>query len=241
MQRVLATEFLDDPTVPARQIDRSLAYIRRVNRHLWGAHAFIRHLQRWSARWPKGRPITILDVATGSADIPLAARAWGLRHGHDLRITAIDVNPTVLDLARRHVASRPDLAAGIAIVAGDALRLTDTFAPESFDYCHSGMFLHHLAPVQVLTVLRIMDRLARAGIVWNDLVRSRVNALMVNVFLIGAPAMVRHDARVSVRAGFTQGEVLDCARRLGLGYARYGRIFAYRFTLAGEKPGAWGR
>ena len=236
MQRLVSPELMDDPAADRDELDASLTYIRWVNLALGGRAGLLRHLAHWSARWPKDRPVTLLDIGTGSADIPLAAVRWARSQGFDLQVTGIDFHPTTLDLARRHIADEP----GITLVQADALRLMDLYSHDAFDYVHAGMFLHHLNQLDVWTVLRIMDRLARAGIVWNDLVRSRTSLLAVNTLLIGQPRMVKHDARASIRAGFTRAEVLDAAKRLDLHtYTRYHAHLFYRFTLAGEKRSAW--
>lgn len=235
VRRACTAERMDDPGISREDLSQALGYIRGVNRWLAGTSALLRPLERWSRRWPRGRPVTLLDIGTGSADIPLAAREWAERAGFDLRITGVDLHPTTVALAREHVGGRE----GITIEEADARRLMEQHAPGSFDYVHAGMFLHHLPFIEVLTVLRIMDRLARAGIVWNDLVRSRIVSGALHLLLIGQPPVVRHDAHVSIRAGFTRREVLDFARRVGIDYARYRRWMWYRFTLAGERPEAW--
>lgn len=237
VRRIRTPELMDDPAIARDDLAGSLAYIRRVNRRLGGAAALIRLLRTWSGSWPRDRPVTLLDVGTGSADIPVLARRWALAAGLDLRITAIDLHPTTLELAREHIAGME----GISLVRADALRLTESFAPGSFDYVHAGMFMHHLADIEVMTVLRSMDRIARAGLVWNDLVRSRLTLAALHVLLVGQPRIVRHDAIVSIRAGFTAAEVMGIARRVGIDYARFRRRLWYRFTVAGEKPGAWDR
>jgi SAM-dependent methyltransferase len=241
MARTLTPELMDSPDAPREELEGALRFIRFINRRLGGARALVSCLDRWSRRWPSGRAITLLDVATGSADIPVAARAWALRRGHDLRVTAVDVHETTLDLAREHVARQPrEVREGVEIVRADALRLVDVFAPGAFDYAHAGMFLHHLNDIQTLTVLAIMDRLAARGLVWNDLSRSALARLGVRALTLGAPAMVKHDARASVEAGFTRREAEGAARRVGLTYCRYRPMFfSQRFVVAGEKPGAW--
>jgi hypothetical protein len=231
---------MDDPATGRDDLALSLRYLRAVNRRLGGVAALLRHLRRWSRRWPRERPVTLLDVGTGSADLPLAARAHAAARGCDLRVTGIDLRSEVIALARAHVAASPDLADGITLVQADALRLTDLFAPGSFDYVHAGLFLHHLPEIEVLTVLRMMDRVARAGIVWNDLVRSPIALTAITLLTLGRPEIIRHDARASVRAGFTRREAIAFARSLDLDYLRYSwSPLAYRFTLAGERPGAW--
>jgi ubiquinone/menaquinone biosynthesis C-methylase UbiE len=237
MQRTLTHELMDDPNVPRRELGRALRYIRAVNRNLGGVRALLNHLKDWSVRWPKDRPVTMLDVATGSADLPLAAWRWARGAGFDLRVTAIDKHSETLEFAREQVRG----VEAIRIVPADALAMDAEFGAGEFDYVHAGLFLHHLPEEQVVQVLRSMDRAASKGIVWNDLVRSPVSYRVVRLLTIGQPRIVKHDARVSVLAGFTQAEAEGLAQRAAISYAAYSwRVLTHRFTLAGEKPGAWG-
>ncbi len=98
------------------------------------------------------------------------------------------------------------------------------------------MFLHHLDDIEVLTVLRLMDRLTVRGLIWNDLVRGPVEKLTVRLLTATAPAVARHDAIVSVAAGFTKREVLGLAQRVGLHEPRYYKHLFGRFTLVSGKP-----
>lgn len=241
MKRMLSAELMDDPDVPSDALGASLAYIRHVNRHLGGVDALVGQLKEWSRHWEPSQTITLLDIATGSADLPVEAMRWALSEGFDLRITAVDVHEKTLEFARQHVAQAsegdPRIGQAIELAQDDARRLMDRYEANSFDYVHAGMFLHHLPEIEVLTVLRIMDRLARRGIVWNDLVRSRVAHVAIRLLTRGQPEIVRHDARVSVEAGFSKAQVRDYARRVDLNYCRYSwSFFNQRFTLAGEKP-----
>jgi hypothetical protein len=234
MARQLTHELMDDPDVPKEHLARALGYIRSVNRNIGGVSALLGHLKRWSVNWPRDRPITLLDVATGSADLPLAARRWAEKAGFDLRVTGIDKHALTLEFAREHVQG----ADGIMLQHGDALQLDRDFDAGSFDYVHAGLFLHHLSDDHVAQVLRSMDRIARRGIIWNDLVRDWVASAAIWTLTIGKPRIVRHDARVSVRAGFTRQEALELGQRAGVQYAAYSwETLTRRFTLAGEKPG----
>jgi methyltransferase family protein len=224
-------ELMDDPGADPRELSESLRFIRMVNRRLGGTRAVLSQLSRWSAGWPTQREIRLLDVGTGSADIPVAMVQWAQRRGLRLHITAVDANPATVELARRHVGDRPE----IELVCADALGLVEQFEPGTFDYAHAGMFLHHLDDVEVLTALRIMDRLTTRGLIWNDLVRGPVELLGVRLLSLGGPAMVRHDAIASVAAAFTRREALDLARRVGLSNVRYRRHLFGRFTLVSTK------
>jgi hypothetical protein len=236
-RRTLVAERMDDPDAPLEELAEALAFIRTVNRRLGGARAAIGHLQRWSARWPRGQVIRVLDLGTGSADIPLAMVRWAERAGWRLHVVAVDRHPGTLAVARLHVGDRSD----IELVQADAGDLMDRFEPRSFDYVHAGMFLHHLSDVQVLTTLTIMDRLRRRGLIWNDLIRGVAGRIGIAVLTLGSPEMVRHDARVSVAAGFTRRETLDLATRAGLERPQFHRHLLYRFTLVSEKEGTKAR
>lgn len=244
MPRVLVGEMMDAPDVPRDELARSLGYIRFVNARLGGARALLSHLKRWSRSWPKAGDgfVTMIDVATGSADIPVAARRWALGAGYDLRITGVDIHEATLSEAGAYVARQPaDVRRGIGIERGDALRLAERFSDGAFDYAHAGLFLHHLQDIEAMTALRIMDRLASRAVIWNDLVRSPLCVLMARAAVIGQPLIVRHDAVASVRAGFTRSEALAMAGRVGLPRARWRREpLLHRFTLTSEKPGAHG-
>ncbi len=237
MQRVRVPELMDAPDADRGELSRALGFIRWVNHSMGGSAALIRWLDLWSKGWPTGKPMTLLDVATGSADVPIAARVWARKRGLDLRITAIDLHPTTLDLAREYLsASDPKLAEGVELVAADALEMVDRFGIANFDVAHAGLFLHHLSEINAMNVLRQMDRVSRVGLVWNDLVRSRAGFAAIHAMTIGAPEMVRHDARVSVRAGFTKREALDIAHRVGLHDPTYRwNLLHHRFTVSSFK------
>lgn len=236
-QRRLSPEHMDEPDAKREDLDVALKFLRKANARLGGSNAALRQFQAWSKQWQRGpAPIRILDIGTGSADIPLAIARWARAIGHQVHITAVDRHPVTCDLAREHLRDHGgDVTGDIDVVQHDALRLTDTFATGSFDYAHTGLFLHHLHDVDVLTVLTIMDRLTTRGAIWNDLVRVAWPRLMMWPILIGAPAIVRHDAIVSVQAGFTRAEAFDLARRAGWIRPDWRRHLVHRFTLAATK------
>lgn len=236
MGRVVTPERMDAPEAPRDELRRALGYLRFVNRRMGGVRALLRCFERWSHRWPKDRPVRLLDVGAGSGDIAQAARAWAARRGFDLRVTVVDAHAETARVARERLARDE----GIEVVEADALTLMDRYEVRSFEYAHAALFLHHLNDVQALTMLRVMERLASAGVVWSDLVRSTPMEWMVRAGTIGQPEMVRHDAIVSVRAGFTRREALDMAARLDMSWMRWRREpWLYRFVMAGEKPEAW--
>lgn len=170
--------------------------------------------RRWSKRWSADQTITLLDIASGSVDVPVKVRKWAIGSGVDVRVTCVVPSGASLELGRESVRGESQrearLGEGIELQQANALKLTDTFEPRSFDYVHAGSLLRGLHEIELMTMLRIMDRLASRGIIWTGLVQSR--------------------------AGFSKSDVEQCVKRLDLTYCKYShRFLSPRFVLAGEK------
>jgi ubiquinone/menaquinone biosynthesis C-methylase UbiE len=225
-------EWMDAPDVDPATLADSLRFIRRVNSLLRYTRATISHLERFSRRWRPGQPITMIDFATGSADVPLAIAGWARRRGFDVRIVGLDLHETTCALARHATHDEP----WIEIVRGDAL--DPPFAAGTFDYALSSMFLHHLSDDGAARVLSAMGRVARRGIIAADLLRHARAYAWISLLTLMSNPVVRHDARVSVAQAFNEAEALQLRERAGIGFAQFYRHFAHRFVLAGEKPDA---
>lgn len=232
-RRVVIPERLDDPRVSREELVESFRFIRAVNRRLGGVAAIEHELARLAPAWPKDRPLRLLDLGTGIADLPIAAIAWADRRGLAIECVGVEMHRGVLELARDAAAAEPR----VSIVELDAHASVDRFGVDSFDLVHAGMFLHHLPDLAVMTMLATMSRLSRVSILWNDLVRSRFNAFAIRLLTLGRHPTVRFDAAASVAKGFSIREVRDLAHRVGLPNPQVRRVFAGRFALVSTKPG----
>jgi SAM-dependent methyltransferase len=193
---------------------RVAGYFRFVNRWLGATRAVAHHLRSVP------RPITVLDVASGAGDLSreLARRLPGIR-------------PIAFDLALW-----PLLIAGeILRVQGDVKRFP--FRDRSVDWTVTTHFFHHLSDAEIVAALKELDRVARRGIVVNDLERSRHALFWIRVLTLFANRFAKADGPQSVRRGFTAPELRDLALRAGLPWLRVRRHFGHRYTLAGERPG----
>jgi ubiquinone/menaquinone biosynthesis C-methylase UbiE len=223
-------EWIDEPGADPVQLRKSLAYIRRVNRVMGYTRVVLRQLDRFSARWDRSKVVTILDIGTGSADIPLAILRWADRRGFNVRIVAIDLNPQIVLEAAAAVRD-PRLT----ILRADALCVP--FADGSFDYAITSMFLHHLDDADARQALSEMGRVAKRGIIASDLLRHRSAYAFIWLFTTLSNPMVKHDARVSVAQSFNREEILGLRDGAGVGFAEYSVHYMHRFVLAGEKSG----
>lgn len=224
-----AIELLDGPLDDAAALAGNLRDLRRINRRLGGATLSAAAIAALAAHRDE---LTMLDVGTGGADIPAALIAMSRAQGRRLRVVGIDSRPEVLAAA---VAARPGIAAidGLELHVGEgrALRYPD----RSFDVAHASMVLHHLEGDGAVVLLREMGRVARLGVVINDLDRSRIG--WVGAWLIGhlltRNRLTRHDAPLSVRRAYRQDEAADLLRAAGLTPVRTVRgAFGQRYAIA---------
>jgi ubiquinone/menaquinone biosynthesis C-methylase UbiE len=225
----LEPEWMDDPRADPAQLQRSLRFIRRVNILLGYTRATLRHLQRFSRAWKPGQRIRIVDLGTGSADIPRAILRWAEVRGFDVHIVGVERHGRTARMAVDSAAANPRLK----IVQGDVLNMP--LRDGTFDYALTAMFLHHLSDAQAGAVLVAMDRLARRGVIVADLLRTRRAYRWIRLFTALSNPMVRHDAALSVLQAFSKPEAIQLAQNAGLGYVRYYAHFGHRFVLAGEK------
>ena len=219
---------MDEPGQDAGELARSLADLRGVNRWLGGTRIVLRHLSRLVAG-DAHRTWRILDVGTGSADIPLAIARWARSRGIAVEVVATDLHPTTLQVARARIAGQANLRAEEA----DAMDLR--YPDASFDIVLCSTALHHFNQRdQVLRVLREMDRVARVGGIVNDLRRSRpalVGANLLAATVWRTHPVTRHDGPLSVRRSFTPAELRELAAAVGLRGARVHAHVPFRVAL----------
>lgn len=202
-QRCDADELLDQAGHDATELAANLRDIRTVNRVAGGVATVLRHLPGLVCRVPRGRPVTILDLASGSGDIPRALIAWAHHNARPLHCTASDASPEILAEARRFLADLPDVA--FALYDARAVPLPD----RSFDIVICSLALHHFPPPQAVLVLREMDRLASTGFIVNDIRRSGPGyiAAWAASRLATRNRLTRHDMPLSVRRAYTPREL----------------------------------
>lgn len=207
-----ASELLDGPDLDATELAANFRDIQRVNRLLGGTATVIRHLPRLLAATPPGRPATILDLATGTADIPLAIASWAQRRSIPVTIVASDASEDVLALAGRAVGDHPDIT--LDRLDARAVALPD----RSFDIVLCSLSLHHFAPDDAVRVLREMDRLAGTGFILNDLRRDRLGyaAAWIASRLTTRNRLTRNDAPLSVLRAYTPSELAELLERAGV-------------------------
>jgi ubiquinone/menaquinone biosynthesis C-methylase UbiE len=230
--RNLRPELLDLDEAPFEEVRDSLQDVQRVNRYLSGYRVLLHHMGRVFDRHISSQTLHILDAATGSADQPMEVVRYARQRGVPVRVTAIDINRKMIRFAQEEAQAFPE----IRFVQCDVLNIP--FGDNSFDIVINSLALHHFSRDHAVAMLKSFSRLARRGVIVNDLRRSRVAhaAIFILTRLLTQNRLTRYDAPVSVMNAFTPGEMQAMAQEAGWGRFEVYRHFPYRIALVENKP-----
>lgn len=217
------TEIMDEPDVDSHELAANLGDLRAFNTVFRWRRRSVDRLEQMVAPL-RHHPIRILDVGTGTADIPLDfLRRQGPARLR-FRVYVGDAGDLMLRIAR----SRPG-ASHLRPVRLDACHLP--FPDGSFDVAMMNTALHHFPPREAVQALAEMGRVAHRILV-ADLERSWFGMLTSRLApLVTRNRLTRHDGPASVLRAYTEDEMLLLAHQAGLSHVRVRRAFPSRLIL----------
>jgi ubiquinone/menaquinone biosynthesis C-methylase UbiE len=223
---------MDLPDQDEAELAENLRDISRVNRLLGGTGIILRHLPTLIASIPPTQTISVLDLATGSGDIPLAISRWAKRRGTAMTIVASDFSEPILREARKQLAAHPRIT--LAKYDARAVPLPD----KSVDIARCSLSLHHFSPHEAVQVLREMNRIARHGFILNDLRRGRIGyaAAWLAAHVTTRNRLTRNDAPLSIRRAYTPDELSDLLHRAGVAGAKISTHPWFRMAAVKSTP-----
>ena len=226
--RIDLPELLDMGAGTAQDVEANFADLRRINQYLGGLRALTLHL------FPRLRAhegvATLVDIGTGSGDIPILITQWAERQQIPLKIWGFDLSARNLAVARQNGTKKSD-----SLLQADALQMP--FRKGIVDYFISSLFLHHLPPGQVKIFLAQTFESASKGIIMSDLTRGWLPLI---AFKLSQPMfahnfLTRYDGLASIRRAYTPSEVYELARAAGLSNIHVYQHWAWRMTLVADK------
>ncbi len=209
-------ELMDRPQLVTAELERDLANLRSLNRW-FGSHRLVRHFLR---RWLQpNRAARILDVATGSGDIPRLIVDYARECRVPVVIDAIDRQASTIEIARRLSVDYLE----INFVQAD---LFEWNLAKPYDVVLCSLALHHFSDADAVRALRKCRELSRESVLVTDLRRARW--LSFAVYLITAifyrERMTKIDARLSAARAFSFREMRELAERAGWENFRHTRF-----------------
>lgn len=230
--RLRAAELLDGDGHEPAELAANLDDIRAVNRLGGGIRVVLRGLPSLLEGVPWDRPVEILDLGTGGADIPIAVADWLRPRNRAVRIVASDRSEAVLTVARQRIGRRHEIE--LARYDARAVLLPD----RAVDIVLCSLTMHHFEPEDAVRLLRELHRLGRAGFILNDIARSAPGyaAAWVASRLGTRNRLTRHDMPLSVRRAYSPAELRALLMAAGVAGARVERYPLFRMAAVWTRP-----
>jgi 2-polyprenyl-3-methyl-5-hydroxy-6-metoxy-1,4-benzoquinol methylase len=200
-------EMMDRPQPVSTELERDLERLRQLNRW-FGSHRLVStFIQRWIL---PGAKMRVVDLATGSGDIPRLLVDHARRMGAQIEIDAVDQQPATLEIARRLSADYPEIFYHEAnILKWDS--------SQGYDIALCSLALHHFSDEDAVRLLRRCRELSKRFVLVSDLRRGflpRTGVYILTALIFREP-MTRFDARLSAQRAFSFGEMRELATRAG--------------------------
>ena len=210
---------MDDFSIQDERIDEALSELKIINKFLGGISTTKSALNYFIQS--KKDELKILDIGSGSSDNLLSAKS----NYPNMQILSIDKN-------MRALSSSENL---LEKINSNAFELP--FKNNSCDIIHSALFLHHFTEEQIKILLKEFLRIARIGIIINDLQRSYLALLGIKILtvLFSKSEMVKNDAPLSVKRGFSKQEILNLLEDVGIKNFVIKKKWAFRWMVVIKK------
>lgn len=200
-------EMMDRPQPVSAELERDLERIRQLNRWFGSYRLILGFMRRWIK--PSAR-MRVVDLATGSGDIPRLIANYARRiHAH-LEIDALDQQRATLEVAMKLSSSYPE----ISYHQGNILEWNSA---GTYDIVLCTLALHHFSDEDAVSLLRRSRALSRRFVLVSDLRRGfflQAGVYLLTELIFREP-MTRFDARLSARRAFSFSEMRDLAVRAG--------------------------
>lgn len=198
---------MDLPQPVTAELERDLENLRQLNRY-FGSYAVIRHFAR---RWIRpGDKLRLVDLATGSGDIPRLLADHARKVGAQVQIEAVDQQGATVEIARRLSSAYPE----ISFVQANIMEWNPA---ERYDIVFNSLALHHFSETDAVRLLRHCRDLSRRFVLVSDLRRgllATVGVYLLTAFVFREP-MTREDGRTSAARAFSFAELAELAHQAG--------------------------
>ena len=203
---------MDRPQSVSPELERDLERLRQLNRW-FGSHGLVSMFMR---RWIiPGTRMRVVDLATGSGDIPRLLVDHARKIGAQIEVDAVDRQPATLEIAGSLSVRYPE----ISYHAANILEWNST---QGYDIALCSLVLHHFSDDDAVKLLRRCRALSKRFVLVSDLRRGIL--LRAGVYMLTAiifrEQMTRFDARLSAQRAFSFAEMRELA--ISAGWKNFG-------------------
>ncbi len=206
--RSTVDELMDDPNMQLSTLKEAYEDINKCNHLLGGDSITIDGVWELVQKDTK-KSYTILDMGCGDGTILRKLSDFLSKNNVSHVMTGIDLREDVLTIAREKSVSYPQ----IKFEKIDILKADDSFA---CDIIINTLTMHHFGEERISQFLEQFVRLAKWGIVINDLQRSRLAYVLFKIFsfFFISTHVAKVDGLISISKGFIREDLKQLSKKI---------------------------
>jgi ubiquinone/menaquinone biosynthesis C-methylase UbiE len=205
--RASGPELLDQPDIPAADIQRNLFELAIINQKLGGFditwNGFVKLAK-------KKKDIHVCEIGCGGGDNMKFIEIRAGKKFEGLFFTGVDINEDCIEVARKKDWKKP-----IRFMISDYKKCMFASKP---DIIFCSLFCHHFNETELIQMFRWMRSNSRNGFFINDLHRHpfAYHSIRILTSLFSKSYLVKNDAPLSVLRGFKKKELEELLKKAGI-------------------------
>lgn len=199
-QRHPGPELMDQPNLAPKDLQLNLIELETINTLLGGYKTTFKGLAQLMT--DKSHEYHILDIGCGGGDTIAATHSWAQKNGFKVKFTGLDLSATAITQSKKRCAHID--GAKFTVMPFQELASSE----QTFDITMCSLFTHHFYGDDLKKLIKIMSEKSTVGFVINDLERNKIAWLSITLLtqLLSKSYLVKHDAPLSVKRGFSKAE-----------------------------------
>jgi len=219
-------ELMDDLNCSGEVLNRTLTEIENINHWLGGDAITINGLNQIINNTQVPNTLSIADLGCGSGGMFKVINNWAKKRHIKVNLTGIDANPNVIEFARNNF---KDLNVNFLAIN----ILSEDFKDHNYDIILCTLLLHHFLSEEIVALVKQLKDQARVAVIVNDLHRHPIAYYSIKwlTWMFSSSEMVKFDAPLSVKRGFTRKELTKILNKAGIQDYNLAWKWAFRWQL----------
>lgn len=225
-QRSYQKELLDRNDIPFEDIKRNMQELDFINTKLGGHDITLDGIvELIKNQMAFNSKLKIVEIGCGGGDNLRAIRNWAERIHLPVQLKGVDINPECIAYAQQQKRNR-----GIDFLVSN---YKDVLFDEKPDIIFSSLFCHHFTEDELVFMLRWMKQNSSVGFFINDLHRHWLAYFSIKMLtkFFSKSYLVKNDAPLSVRRGFTKQEWIILFHQAGIANFTCKWRWAFRWLI----------
>jgi len=219
-----AEEIMDDFEMTGDLLKSTLHHLDRINKWLGGNQVTLSGIDQLWKDHPKEKTITIVDLGCGSGDMLRLIAKKAKRENRKVKLIGIDANNFVIQVAKDQSTLYDEISYQQMMIP------SDQFNKLSYDIVLSTLFLHHFTDQEIISLLDLLKKKAKLGIIINDLHRNSMAYGLFYLLSRFVPnEMVQKDGLTSILRAFKRKDLKYYSKEIGLVQSQIKWKWAFRY------------